>query len=198
MERMECRYPIFGNPAYTYGGEDWDPVYPAMLRDENAPPEVQKSVKDARFGLALWGLGLAVSVVLCLFALLGGTRLYPDGTIRTTVGFGRVTEEYAPEQMERVILRVEEPSEGRLSDHKWKLELTFCTEENQHITFSVHDFVPKDGMSEVDALGQILSFCPAESLRFENGDMLYKVFEWCEYDLEEQAYLTGLFNENPD
>lgn len=192
IEGLEHRYPIFGNPGFTYGGEDWDPIYPAMLRDKDAPPEVRKSVQDARFGLALWGLGLALSVVLCLFAVLGGTRLYPDGSIKTTVGFGEVTEVYAPEQIDRVILNVREPGRRR-SDHRWKLELTFRTEDNKLITFSVHDFVTADGESEIDALRRLFGYYPAEALRFENEDALYKVFEWAGYDWEDQKYLKALF-----
>ena len=190
LERMEQRYPIFGNPGYTYGGGSWDPVYPAMLRDENAPPEVQKSVKDARFGLSLWGLGLALSVVLGVFAIVGGTWLYPDGSIETTVGFGEVTKCVSAEQIDRVILNVREP--GR-REHRWKLELTFRTEDNKLIAFSVHDLVTGEGESEVDVLRRIFACYPEEKLRFENADMLDRVFWWCDYDQEDQRYLEELF-----
>lgn len=193
-ERLEHRYPIFGNPGYTYGGGDWDPVYPAMLRDENAPPEVRKSVRDARFGLAVWGLGLVLSVVLCFLFLTGGTRLYPDGSIRTTVGFGEVTAAYAPEQIERIFLEVEKPSSRNKSPGEWwELKLTFRTADNKLIDFRVHDFVTGEGVSEIDRLRELLAQYPADILRFENGGDLGRLYGRYEYDEEDQQYLEELF-----
>ena len=192
LERMEHRYPIFGNPGFVYGGEDWDPVYPAMLRDENAPPEVRKSVKDARFGLALWVLGLAAGLVLCLFELTGGTRLYPDGSVKTTVGFGEVTAYYAPEQIDRVFLKVDEPSSGRRGRSTWELILTLRTEDNKLIHFEVADFVTGEGESEIDRLRALLEQYPQELLRCENGEDLGRLYGRYQWDKEDQKYLEEL------
>lgn len=193
LKRWEHRYPIFGNPGYTYGGEDWDPVFPAMLKDEKAPPEVLKSVKDARYGLVIWGVALAVSVALCLLALTGGTHLYPDGSIKTTIGFSEVTESYSPEQIDRLILRVDEPSSGRYGGSTWELELTIRTADNKLITFSVHDFVTGQGQTEIDRLRQLLEQFPPERIRCENGQYLGHLYGRYGYDREDQRYLEALF-----
>lgn len=193
LKRWEHRYPIFGNPGYTYGGEDWDSVFPAMLKDEKVPPEVLKSVKDARYGLVIWGVALAVSVALCLLALTGGTHLYPDGSIKTTIGFSEVTESYSPEQIDRLILRVDEPSSGRYGGSTWELELTIRTADNKLITFSVHDFVTGQGQTEVDRLRQLLEQFPPERIRCENGKYLGHLYGRYGYDREDQRYLEALF-----
>lgn len=193
MERWEHRYPIFGNPGFSYGGDDWDPVFPVMMADENAPPEVRQAVRDARYGLMLWGLGLVAGVVLCLLALWGGTRLYPDGSIKTTTDFGKVTESYSPEQIDRLILRVDEPSSGRYGRSTWELELTIRTVDNKLIPFCVHDFVTGEGESEIDRLRQLLEQFPQERIRCENGKYLGHLYGRYGYDREDQEYLEALF-----
>ena len=195
LDYFAWKYPILGAPGVSYGGEEWDPVYPMLLKDPDAPEAVKKAVNTARTNLVLWGVAwVAAALVLVLWAG-GGTRLYPDGSIRTTVGFGEVTAAYAPEQIERIFLEVEKPSSRNRSPGEWwELKLTFRTQDNELIEFCVHDFAADpSGGSEIDRLRELLERYPADILRFENGEDLGRLYGRYEYDQEDQQYLEELF-----
>ena len=195
LELMLWKYPIFGARGRSYGGEDWDPIFPAMMHDENAPPEVKKSVGHAQTALMLWGLGCAVALLMMVFGIFGGTRLYADGTMETRVGFGEVTASYGQEDIDRVFVSVEYSTGNRrygTPRDPW-IEIKVRTTDNKIITFDLGNFRTGEGENEIDALRVFLACCPEEKLRFENGEYLYLFEEIEKYDEQEMEYLRGMF-----
>ena len=195
LELMLWKYPIFGARGRSYGGEDWDPIFPAMMHDENAPPEVKKAVGIAQTKLILWGLGCAVAMLLMIFGILGGTRLYADGTIKTVVGFGEVTASYGQEDIDRVFVSVAY-STGRYRNgtprDPW-IKIKVRTTDNKIITFNLSNFRTGEGENEIDALRAFLASWPEEKIRFENGEYLYLFRQEGTFDAQEMAYLEELF-----
>ena len=189
------KYPIFGARGWTYGGDDWDPVYPAMMRDENAPPEVKKAVSGFRGRMMLWGLGCAAALVLMVFGVFGGTRLYADGTMETVAGFGEVTASYGQEDIDRVFVSVAYSTGSRrygTPRDPW-IEIKVRTTDNKIITFNLGNFRTGEGENEIDALRAFLACWPEEKLRFENGEYLYLFRQEGTFDAQEMAYLEKLF-----
>lgn len=194
LDYLFWKHPILGTPGVSYGGEEWDPIYPMFLKDPDAPGSVKRAVRTARTKLMLWAAAWVAAALLLILWAGGGTQLYPDGSIRTTVGFGEVTEHYATEDIDRVFLKVNAPrSTNRNPGEWWELVLTFRTTDNKLITFSVHDFVTGQGQTEIDRLRALLEQYPADILRFENGGELGRLYGRYEYDREDQQYLEELF-----
>ena len=184
------KYPIFGARGCTYGG-----VFPAMMRDENAPPEVKKAVSRAQTKLMLWGMGVPVALLLMIFGIFGGTRLYADGTMETRVGFGEITASYGQEDIDRVFVSVAY-STGRYRNgtprDPW-IEIKVRTEDNKIITFNLSNFRTGEGENEIDALRAFLASWREEKIRFENGEYLYLFEREGTFDGQEMAYLEALF-----
>ena len=188
------KYPIFGARGCTYGGV-WDPIFPAMMHDENAPPEVKKAVNRAQTKLMLWGLGVAVALLLMIFGIFGGTRLYTDGTIKTVVGFGEVTASYDQEDIDRVFVTVKYSTGNRRGGtprNPW-IEIEVRTADNKFMIFDLSNFRTGEGENEIDALRAFLACWPEEKIRFENGEYLYLFRQEGTFDAQEMAYLEGLF-----
>ena len=188
------KYPIFGARGCTYGG-DWDPIFPAMMRDDNAPPEVKKAVSGFRGKMMLWGLGCAVAMLMMVFGIFGGTRLYADGTMKTRVGFGEVTASYGQEDIDRVFVSVEYSTGSRRygTPRDPRIEIKVRTTDNKIITFNLSNFRTGEGENEIDALRALLASWPEEKIRFENGEYLYLFRQEGTFDAQEMAYLEGLF-----
>ena len=188
------KYPIFGARGCTYGGV-WDPIFPAMMRDENAPPEVKKAVSGFRGKMMLWGLGCAVAMLMMVFGIFGGIRLYADGTMETRVGFGEVTASYGQEDIDRVFVSVEYSTGSRrygTPRDPW-IEIKVRTTDNKIIRFDLSNFRTGEGENEIDALRAFLASWPEEKVRFENGEYLYLFRQEGTFDAQEMAYLEGLF-----
>ena len=188
------KYPIFGARGCTYGGV-WDPIFPAMMRDENAPPEVKKAVSSFRGKMMLWGLGCAAALLMMVFGIFGGTRLYADGTMETVAGFGEVTASYTQEDIDRVFVSVTY-STGRYRNgtprDPW-IKIRVRTEDNKIITFDLGNFRTGEGENEIDALRAFLASWPEEKIRFESGEYLYLFRQEGTFDAQEMAYLEALF-----
>ena len=188
------KYPIFGARGCTYGGA-WDPIFPAMMRDDNAPPEVKKAVSSFRGKMMLWGLSCAVALLMMVFGIFGGTRLYADGTMETRVGFGEVTASYGQEDIDRVFVSVAY-STGRSRNgtprDPW-IKIKVRTTDNKIILFDLGNFRTGEGENEIDALRAFLACWPEEKIRFENGEYLYLFRQEGTFDDQEMAYLVGLF-----
>ena len=189
------KYPIFGARGRTYGGGDWDPIFPAMMRDENAPPEVKKAVSSFRGRMMLWGLGCAVAMLMMVFGIFGGTRLYADGTMETRVGFGEVTASYEQEDIDRVFVSVAYSTGSRrygTPRDPW-IEIEVRTADNKFMIFDLSNFRTGEGENEIDALRAFLTCWPEEKIRFENGEYLYLFRQEGMFNAQEMAYLEGLF-----
>lgn len=195
---LDClfwKYPILGAPGVSYGGGEWDPIYPMFLKDPDAPEAVKKAVNTARTKLMLWGVAwVAAALVLVLWAG-GGTRLYPDGSVQTTVGFGEVTEHYAVEDIDRVFVTVTYSTGRRRygTPRDPDLMLKLRTSDNQIIEFCLKDFCIPEGMSELEALESVLENYPEEKRRYENGEYLYLFLGLDRFDGGELDRLEELF-----
>ncbi len=195
LDYLGWKYPILGAPGVSYGGEAWDPIYPILMKDPDAPEAVKKAVNTARTKLMLWGVAwVAAALVLVLWAG-GGTRLYPDGSIQTTVGFGEVTERYAPEDIDRVFVTVTYSTgrRGYGTPRNPDLMLKLRTLDNQIIEFCLKDFRIPEGESELETLENILERYPEEKRRYENGAYLYLFRGLGRFDDREMTYLENLF-----
>ena len=188
------KYPIFGARGCTYGGV-WDPIFPAMMRDENAPPEVKKAVSGFRGRMMLWGLGCGAAMLMMVFGIFGGTRLYADGTMKTVAGFGEVTASYTQKDIDRVFVSVAY-STGRYRNgtprDPW-IKIRVRTTDNKIITFDLGNFRTGEGENEIDALRDFLTCWPEEKIRFENGEYLYLFRQEGTFDGQEMEYLEELF-----
>lgn len=195
VDRMFWKYPIFGVPGVSYGGEEWDPIYPMLMKDPNAPESVKKSVNTAQTKLMLWGVAWVAAVLFLVVWAGGGTRLYPDGSIQTTVGFGEVTESYAVEDIDRVFVAVTYSTgrRGRGAPRNPDLMLKVRTSDNQIISFYLKDFRIPEGEAELDVLQNILACYPEERLRYEGGEYLYLFRGIDRFDDREMNYLEELF-----
>ena len=178
------KYSIFGARGQTYGGV-WDPVFPATMRDENAPPEVKKAVGRFRGRMMLWGLGCGAALILMVFGIFGGTRLYADGTMKKTLALVMV-----------LVLALAFVACGRsrygTPRDPW-IEIKVRTTDNKIILFDLGNFRTGEGENEIDALRAFLACWPEEKIRFENGEYLYLFRQEGSFDAQEMAYLEELF-----
>ena len=188
------RYALFGLPGAVYEGSDRKDVlgYPLFMDLTEAPDGICRRVRKERRVLAGLLAAMVVSLILAPMSWQGRASLHRDGTLRVYSGLGQVRDEFPPEELERLSIRITAPSGGKNGQACYALELMVRGSDGKPWSFEERKFASNDPEEFLGWLLGLKETLGPEVVRLENADRVNALIRdrgysteafWLLYDL---------------
>ncbi|MBQ6891174.1 MAG: hypothetical protein IJN47_01050 [Clostridia bacterium] len=190
------RYALFGLPGAVYQGSEYRDIlgYPLFMELSDAPEQVTGKIRRERRLLAGFLVALAVSLCCVPMSWQGRACLYLDGTLRVYSGTGQVRTDCAPEEVDRLIIRITPPRSGRYGQANYELELVARGSDGKPWRFEEKNLAGTEPEEYLSWLIDLKQTYGPEVVRLENADRVNALINDRGYDADVLWLLYELYD----